>query len=759
MGLCCGASDSSVVKHTEKDVQDPAESEPLKYDPDFKGPLSKRSCTDLPCLFLFVGFLVGWGFVAHYAAQHGDLNRLLVPTDSYGLKCGVDSEVRDEPYLMFFNITECAKIDVPIYGCKTPQVCVKQCPTEDFDFSLASCSTSNVEAIRAKLICEHRVKKNKLTCAEIRDLIEAKRCAQAFQKSTPLAKRCISNLPETQCPYVPPRLLQMRQQQAGLTKAQSAAEHCNEQRALGREILEEKMEKLQSFLARYVNNLISVITNDTSVHQTSQMVVEDVLESWRMILVFLACSMIASLILITMLRWIAKPLVWVSIIGVITALSYGVYYSYTEYRKISANPVAAHVNVSPNLSSLVSSWFKSDRTWLWILIVLSIVLVVLLLVVLVLRKRIVIAIALIKEGSKAVSASFSTVFFPIVPWILQAGVIVFSVVVLLFLASIGDPVYRVSGLNSSKACVCSNGYTEGDICDPGVFNEQCRDVTVGTFEQARCVDAACHFQNVNTPTIVGYFHAVNVLGFFWCVCFVSAFSEMVLAFTFATWYWTRPKARLPFFVLTRGVTRTIFFHLGTIAFGSLIIAICKIIRAMLEYLDHKLKKYDNGVTRAILCCCRCFFWCLESFLKFLNTNAYIMCAIYGKNFCSSARDAFGLLTRNILRAIALDKVTGFLFFLSKLLLACGMAAVTYTFFDSEIPKTPLNYPFVPAVFVFLGTYIIASIFFSVYSVAVDTLFLCFLEDCERNDGSAERPFFMSKSLLKILGKKQQSSRN
>uniref|UniRef100_A0A182S7M0 Choline transporter-like protein n=1 Tax=Anopheles maculatus TaxID=74869 RepID=A0A182S7M0_9DIPT len=319
---------------------------------------------------------------------------------------------------------------------------------------------------------------------------------------------------------------------------------------------------------------------------------------------------------------------------------YGVYYSFREYQKIRANPVAAHVNVSPNLSSLVNSWFKSDQTWLGILIVLSVILIVLLLVVLVLRKRIVIAIALVKEGS-------------------------------------------------------NNGYKEGDICDPIVFNEKCRDSS-RAYDQGRCLDAACHFQEVDSPKIVGYFHALNVLGFFWCICFVSAFSEMVLAFTFATWYWTRQKSRLPFFVLTRGVTRTIFYHLGTLAFGSLIIAICKIIRAFLEYLDHKLKGYDNGVTRAVLCCCRCFFWCLESFLKFLNTNAYIMCAIYGKSFCSSAKDAFSLLTRNVLRVIALDKVTGFLFFLSKLLLSSGMAAVTYTYFDSDLPKTPLNFPFVPA---------------------------------------------------------------
>ena len=37
-------------------------------------------------------------------------------------------------------------------------------------------------------------------------------------------------------------------------------------------------------------------------------------------------------------------------------------------------------------------------------------------------------------------------------------------------------------------------------------------------------------------------------------------------------------------------------------------------------------------------------------------------------------------------------------------------------------------------------------------MAVDTLFLCFLEDLERNDGSREKPYYMSSSLKKILGK-------
>ena len=35
------------------------------------------------------------------------------------------------------------------------------------------------------------------------------------------------------------------------------------------------------------------------------------------------------------------------------------------------------------------------------------------------------------------------------------------------------------------------------------------------------------------------------------------------------------------------------YHLGSIAFGALIIAIIQIIRVMLEYIETKLKGYDN----------------------------------------------------------------------------------------------------------------------------------------------------------------------
>lgn len=221
---------------------------------------------------------------------------------------------------------------------------------------------------------------------------------------------------------------------------------------------------------------------------------------------------------------------------------------------------------------------------------------------------------------------------------------------------------------------------------------------------------------------------------------------MVLAATFATWYWTFHKKDVPYFTLTVGLRRTLRwiksililsywdfqplisfhrYHLGTVAFGSLVLTICRVIRFILEYIDDKLKRWDNTITRCILCCMKCFFWCLEQFLRFLNKNAYIMCAIYGKPFCASARDAFNLLLRNCLRVITLNSITKILFFVTKCLITIGMGAVAYTYLSSDEFEGKLKNVEILIAIMMLGTYLIASIFFRVYSMAVDTLFMCF----------------------------------
>lgn len=327
------------------------------------------------------------------------------------------------------------------------------------------------------------------------------------------------------------------------------------------------------------------------------------------------------------------------------------------------------------------------------------------------------------------STNLTTVLFPIFPWLVQAAVIFLSILMFLHLASIGQAEYKISGMKNATSCACTGNYTnikDGEACQPKLFNQLCQD---SKFIGVQCT-ASCLYMGINAPTLVQYFKAINVVGFFWLVFFISAFAEMVLAGTFARWYWTLRKEDVPFFTLTGSIYNTFRFHLGTLAFGSLTVTICRIIRLILEYIDRKLKKFDNELTKAILCCCKCCCWVLENFIKFMNRNAYIMTAIHGKNFLSSAKDAFNLLMRNVLRVIALDQTTDFLFFLSKLFIALGMSACSYIYLTSEIfaqhfPNILIHYPLAQVFFIFMGSYFIATVFFGVYSMAVDTLFLCF----------------------------------
>ncbi|XP_031621566.1 CTL-like protein 2 isoform X4 [Contarinia nasturtii] len=719
MGCCFSNDNQKSVHPSVNDVsfEQLPMSETIKYDQNFKGPLSKRSCTDVCCLFIFIVFLCCWGFVAQFAIKNGDLDRLLVPTDSSGRKCGVDNGVVNEPYLLFFNLEKCIDPTVPLFGCKTPQVCVRECPTTTFIFDKYQCNPSTFPSIRDKLICQKNENKFDIRdCDDIQNRVDRGSCASWYLPSKPFAKLCIPN-------------------------DVSLMNNIKSNSPQGNPIKSPK-----------VSDLLSAVENIKFFAEfdgMGQRIVEDLMKIRWAIAADIFLAMFFCLIVIAVMRWVARPLVWLSILGVIVMLGFATYYSFTQYVYFRDRP-PTDVNVHTNLSLWINTLLQKPSTWLTLGIVAAIVLIIILLVVLVLRKRILIAIALVKEGSKVVSSIYSTVFFPIFPWILQIIVTAFAVAVGLYLSSIGTPKNQVLRMSEEPNCHCfgnASHYKDGVTCDPFIFNAFCK------AGNALCEKAACNFKEIESPRIVPYFQALNVFGFFWGIFFVSALGEMVLAATFATWYWTFHKKDVPYFTLTVGLGRSIRYHLGTVAFGSLIITICRVIRVILEYIDEKLKKWDNEFTQCVLCCCKCFFWCLERFLRFLSKNAYIMCAIHGKPFCSSARDAFNLLMRNFLRVVALDKVTEFLFFLTKILITVGMGAVTYVYFTSERYDDKLNYVQVPVVIVMFATYLIASVFFGVYSMCVDTLFLCFLEDCERNDGSEEKPYFMSKQLMKILGKK------
>ncbi|XP_040917563.1 choline transporter-like protein 2 isoform X2 [Toxotes jaculatrix] len=690
----------------------PKYGEPRKYDPTFKGPIQNRGCTDIVCCILFVLAILGYIAVGILAWSQGDPRKAIYPTDSRGQFCGqAGTPLENKPLLFYFNIMKCASPMVLLeFQCPTTQMCVEKCP-EKFMTLLKAYNNKN-DFDYYKKFCQEGVTNN----MGIPEILRLGLCPAMLIPSNPFTRRCFPALG----------------QKGGVITVGNTSH------------FDDGTGKM-----RDAKDLVDGVKNATVVIEARQVVMkifEDYTQSWYWILIGLVIAMLTSLLFIILLRFLAGIMVWIMIVMVILVIGYGIFHCYMEYAALKGEPGANVTLQQLGFQTDFSVYLQIRQTWLAFMIILAIVEVIIILLLIFLRKRILIAIALIKEASRAIGHMMCSLFYPLFTFLLLAIVIAYWAVTAVFLSTSNEPIYKV--FNETQ---CDHSRK---ICDPANYS--------ASPMKAQCPDSQCLFAFYGGETIYHKYliglQFYNVFLFFWCANFVIALGQMTLAGAFASYYWAFVKPDdMPAFPVFSSLGRSLRYHTGSLAFGALILSIIQIIRVLLEYLDHKLKGAQNKFAKFLLCCLKCCFWCLEKFIKFLNRNAFIMVAIYGKNFCTSARDAFFLLMRNMIRVAVLDKVTDFLLFLGKLLIVGLVGVFAFFFFSGRVKAFEntapnLHYYWVPIITVVIGSYLIANGFFSVYSMCVDTLFLCFCEDLERNDGSAARPYYMSSTLHEILWK-------
>ncbi|XP_056265669.1 choline transporter-like protein 2 isoform X4 [Pseudoliparis swirei] len=701
---------------------DPKYGESRKFDPNFKGPLHSRGCTDVLCCILFILALLGYFAVGIVAWSQGDPRKVIYPTDSRGQFCGqAGTPLAKKPLLFYFNILKCASPLVLLeLQCPTTQLCVEKCPDRHLTLVKAKLG-SKEDREYFQQFCKDGVDIAKLSPPEI---LSEGSCPAMLMPSKAFTRRCLPALGTMKGGVVV----------VGNETTFDAGQGYN---VNATDVLE----------ASKKSNVV------IEARQVAMRIFEDYTHSWHWILLGLVIAMVVSLIFIVLLRYLAGIMVWVMIVLVILVLGYGIFHCYMEYASLKGEPGSDVTIRDLGLQTDFSVYLQIRQTWLAFMIILAIVEVVIILLLIFLRKKIMIAIALIKEASRAISYVMSSLFYPLLTFILLAVVIAYWAITAVFLSTSNEQVYKV--FNNSD-CEYSR-----ETCDPKTFNTS--NIT------AQCPDAECLFAFYGGETLyhryLVLFQFYNVFLFFWCANFVTALGQVTLAGAFASYYWAFKKPDdIPAYPIFSSLGRALRYHAGSLAFGSLILSMVQVIRVFLEYLDHKLKDAQNKCAKFMLSCMKCCFWCLEKCIKFLNRNAYIMIAIYGKGFCPSARDAFFLLMRNIVRVAVLDKVTDFLLFLGKLLIVGIVGIFSFFFFSGKIQAVgeavpSLNYYWVPILTLVVGSYLIAHGFFSVYGMCVDTLFLCFLEDLERNDGSAERPYYMSQNLLGLLKKSNEETKS
>ncbi|PNF24375.1 hypothetical protein B7P43_G09650 [Cryptotermes secundus] len=207
----------------------------------------------------------------------------------------------------------------------------------------------------------------------------------------------------------------------------------------------------------------------------------------------------------------------------------------------------------------------------------------------------------------------------------------------------------------------------------------------------------------------------------------------------------RNKSNLGFPIL-RSFSNLVRYHLGTVAMGSLIIALVQLIRSILAAIQYQLKGQENAVSRCLFRTCQCCLYCFEKILKYLSRNAYIETALFGYSFCQAGQRAFKHLSSNALRVAAINSVGDFVLFLGKALVVIATVLIGIKMFDD---KPGIRHVWVPLVLTGLFAYLVAHCFITVYEMAIDTIFICFCEDCEQNDG-LNQPYYMSRGLMEFV---------
>ncbi|XP_066973400.1 choline transporter-like protein 1 isoform X2 [Macrobrachium rosenbergii] len=425
---------------------------------------------------------------------------------------------------------------------------------------------------------------------------------------------------------------------------------------------------------------------------------KDLAASWREIVYMCLIGLAFAIIITAMLRFLAEFVVWLTVAIIILGSIAATIYLWVSWHFRSKDVEKMEKDTSGKYSDYEKELMKKQLTGFLIgAIVVSIFTVLTILLLIAMRNRIKLVIALFKEAGKAVASMPLLLLQPV--WtciwlVVICGAFVYGV---FFIEASGEP---------------------------------------------KRVGQTIHFVIADFILWLRWYH---LFAFFWVSQFVLHCQDLTIAGAVALWYFARDKKNLGWPIAT-SMKRMYLYHLGSIAIGSLIIAIMKMIRFLLKKFEKRLGG-ANPVCGFLLKCCQCCLWCFEKFLKYLSRNAYIEIAIYGYSFCKGAQKAFNVIVSNAFRVMAINYIGSFVLLLAKV-----AVVVPTIFIGIEIMRTlhgTVTYMWVPVLLAAVFTFFIAHCFISVYEMTIDALFICFCEDCEMNDG-LQKPYFMSKGLMKLV---------
>lgn len=218
-----------------------------------------------------------------------------------------------------------------------------------------------------------------------------------------------------------------------------------------------------------------------------------------------------------------------------------------------------------------------------------------------------------------------------------------------------------------------------------------------------------------------------LISFYWGIQVLRNTLHVVTAGTVGTW-WATSSAGDPTCGSVRRACTTSF---GSIALGSLIIAIIQAIRAFAEGARNGARRRGN---LAAVCCAAfavCLIRMLEDIMRYFTAYAFCQVALYGTSFWESGRNAFLLFTRRGWMAVFNDVIIERTLMLGAFIFGavCGVASffISRLFIEHGTDEDRELASIIAGTCGFVVGFLMCAIVAGVIESAVKTVFVCFAE--------------------------------
>eukprot|EP00640_Fibrocapsa_japonica_P000669 CAMPEP_0113939800 /NCGR_PEP_ID=MMETSP1339-20121228/6051_1 /TAXON_ID=94617 /ORGANISM="Fibrocapsa japonica" /LENGTH=561 /DNA_ID=CAMNT_0000943415 /DNA_START=305 /DNA_END=1990 /DNA_ORIENTATION=- /assembly_acc=CAM_ASM_000762 len=215
--------------------------------------------------------------------------------------------------------------------------------------------------------------------------------------------------------------------------------------------------------------------------------------------------------------------------------------------------------------------------------------------------------------------------------------------------------------------------------------------------------------------------------FFWTTQMILACGQISICMQVCSWYFHEDK-KLEGKTFWKNIRKVLYYHFGTAAFASAVLALVQFFRMCISYMHTKTRRDPDSMVSKVLhkCCFCCFYW-LDHCLKHFSKHAYVQTALFAHPYFASARTAYYLVDRHLEKIMNVSLVSEFLMMLGKLSLSFTTTFMAYLMF---INLENVSGVVAPTLMVLFLSYFVAEVFLEVYGMTIFTILQCYLADME-----------------------------